>query len=137
MYPEEKDVTLVISADNYPTVWTVTCPSSTWAQCDCHMGMRGNICKHHVKVFKLLYCIVEETEDIMGDSSIKKYVQGEEATERNHDEEKTQILVMQNKCNTTVITLWSLVLFLRVLVWDVTREQGRTNIRLNNDRTQL
>ena len=101
------------------------------------MEIRGNICKHHVKVFKLYYCVVEETADIMGDDSMKEDVQGEVATESNHDEEKTQILVMQNKCNTTVITLWSLVLFLRVLVWDVTREQGRTNIRLNNDRTQL
>ena len=53
------------------------------------MGMRGNICKHHVKVFRLLYCIVEETKDIMGDSPMKKDVQGEEATEVNHDEEKT------------------------------------------------
>ena len=115
----------------------MTCPSSTWTQCDCPMGIQGNICKHHVKVFKLLYCIMGEFEDIMGDSSMKEDVQGEETTESNHDDEKTQILVMQNKCNTTVITLWSLVLFLRVMVWDVTIGQGRTNIRLNNDRTQL
>ena len=59
MYLEEKDVPLVISVNNYPAVWTVTCPSSTWAQCDCPMGMRGNICKHHVKVSKLFYYIVE------------------------------------------------------------------------------
>jgi hypothetical protein len=32
---------------------------------------------------------------------------------------------------------WSLVLFLRVIVWDVTIRQGRTNIRLNHNMTQL
>ena len=71
MYLEEKGVTLVISVNNYPAVWTATCPNCTWAQCDCPMGMRGNICKHHVKDFKLFYCILEETEDIMGDSPMK------------------------------------------------------------------
>jgi hypothetical protein len=30
MYPEEKDVMLVISVNNYLTVWTVICPNSTW-----------------------------------------------------------------------------------------------------------
>ena len=43
MYLDEKDVTLVISVNNYLAVWIVTCPNSTWAQCDCPMGMRGNI----------------------------------------------------------------------------------------------
>ena len=99
MYHEEKDVALVISVNNYPSFWTVTCPNSTWAQCDCPMGMRGNIYKHHMKVFELFYCIVEETENIMGDSPMKEDVQGEEATEVKHDEEKIQILVMQNKYN--------------------------------------
>ena len=30
MYPDEKDVTLVISVNNYLAVWTVTCSNSTW-----------------------------------------------------------------------------------------------------------
>ena len=30
---------------------------------------------------------------------MKEDVQGEESTKINHDEEKTKILVMQNKCN--------------------------------------
>ena len=47
------------------------------------MGIRDNICKHHVKVFKLLYCIVEETEDMMGDSPMKEDVQGEDSMEIN------------------------------------------------------
>ena len=63
---------LVISVNNYPAFWTVTCPNSTWAQYDCPLGMRGNIYKHHMKVFELFYCIVEETENIMGDSPMKE-----------------------------------------------------------------
>ena len=31
MYYNEKNVTLVISINNYPAVWTVICPNSTWA----------------------------------------------------------------------------------------------------------
>ena len=55
MYLEEKDVALVISVNNYPAVWIVICPISTWAQCDCPMRIQENKCKHHVKVFKLHY----------------------------------------------------------------------------------
>jgi hypothetical protein len=50
IYPEDKDIALVMSVNNYPVVWTVTCP----------MGMRGNICKHAMKVFKCLHPDVED-----------------------------------------------------------------------------
>jgi hypothetical protein len=76
MYPDEKDVTLVISVNNYPAVWTVTCPNSTWAQCDCPMGMRGNICKHQVKVFKLLYPKVEDVFIIRHAGTLKGTMEG-------------------------------------------------------------
>ena len=77
MYPDEKDVALVISVNNYPAVWTVTCPNSTWAQCDCPMGMRGNICKHQVKVFKLLYPKVEDAFIIRHAGTLKDTMEGE------------------------------------------------------------
>lgn len=60
IYPEDKDIALVLSINNYPAVWTVTCPDSIWAQCDCPMGMRGNICKHAMKVFKCLHPDIED-----------------------------------------------------------------------------
>ena len=31
MYPDKKDVTLIISVNNYSAVWTMTCLNSTWA----------------------------------------------------------------------------------------------------------
>ena len=43
IYPEEKDVGLVISVNNYPVVWTMTCPNSTWAQCNCHGNARQHL----------------------------------------------------------------------------------------------
>ena len=39
--------------------------------------------------FKLLYCIMEDTEDIMRDNMMKEDFQGEETMEVNQDEEKT------------------------------------------------
>ena len=77
MYPDEKDVALVISVNNYPAVWTVTCPNSTWAQCDYPMGMRGNICKHQVKVFKLLHPKVEDAFIIRHAGTLKDTMEGE------------------------------------------------------------
>ena len=49
IYPDDRDIALVLSVNNYPNVWTVTCPNSIWAQCNCPMAMRGNICKHAMK----------------------------------------------------------------------------------------
>ena len=60
IYPDAQDIALVVSVNNYPSVWTVTCPDSVWAQCDCPLGKRGNICKHCVKVFKSLHPDVED-----------------------------------------------------------------------------
>jgi hypothetical protein len=60
IYPEDKDIALVMSVNNYPAVWTVTYPDSIWAQCNCPMGMCGNICKHAMKVFKCLHPDVED-----------------------------------------------------------------------------
>lgn len=37
----------------------------------------------------------------------------------------------------SLITLWNLVLLLRVLVWDVTIRQGETNVSLNHNMIQL
>jgi hypothetical protein len=77
---------------------------------------------------------VEEIEEIMRENPMKEDVQGEEATEVNNGEENTLILVMKTNAMQMLITLWTLVLFLRVMVWDVTIGQGNTNIRLNHNR---
>ena len=60
IYPDDRDIALVLSVNNYPNVWIVTCPNSIWAQCNCPMGMRGNICKHAMKVFKHLHPAVQD-----------------------------------------------------------------------------
>ena len=46
IYLDGEDIALVVSVNNYPAVWTVTCPDSIWIQCDCPMEMRGNIYKY-------------------------------------------------------------------------------------------
>lgn len=54
MICEEEDVAYVASQTNFPAIWLVTSPNSDWAHCNCPLGMRGNICKHAVKVFRMI-----------------------------------------------------------------------------------
>ena len=56
----DEDVAYVGSVNNRPKVWTIKCPDSEWAQCNCPVAMEGMICKHTVKVFKLLHLGVDD-----------------------------------------------------------------------------
>ena len=51
----DADVAYVMSVNNRPKIWTIKCPDSEWAQCDCPVAKEGMICKHTVKVFKMLH----------------------------------------------------------------------------------
>ena len=51
----DEDVAYVGSLNNRPKVWTIKCPDSEWAQCDCPVASEGMICKHTIKVFKMLH----------------------------------------------------------------------------------
>lgn len=57
---EDEDVAFVGSVNNRPKVWTVKCPNSEWAQCDCPVANEGMICKHTIKVFKMLHPGIED-----------------------------------------------------------------------------
>jgi hypothetical protein len=52
MICEEQDVAYVASHINFPAIWIVTSRNSDWAHCNCPLGVRGNSCKHVVKVFR-------------------------------------------------------------------------------------
>ena len=56
----EDNVAYVGSVNNRPKVWTVHSPDSEWAQCDCPIASQGMICKHAVKVFKMLHPGIED-----------------------------------------------------------------------------
>lgn len=60
LYPDGDDVALVASMNNKPKVWTVHCPDSEWAQCNCPIGNEGMICKHSIKVFKMIHPDIED-----------------------------------------------------------------------------
>ena len=51
----DEDVAYVGSVNNRPKVWTIHSPDSEWAQCDCPVAQQGMICKHTMKVFKMLH----------------------------------------------------------------------------------
>ena len=56
---EDQTVAFVASQTDFPQVWTVTNPNTDWAHCDCYLGMRENVCKHAMKVFKMINKDVE------------------------------------------------------------------------------
>ena len=56
----DKDVAYVGSVNNRPKLWTIKRLDSEWAQCDCPVAKEGMICKHTVKVFKMLHPGVDD-----------------------------------------------------------------------------
>lgn len=60
LYPDGEDVALVGSVNNFPHVYTVVAPDKEYAQCDCPQADQGNLCKHVIKVFRLLHPDVQE-----------------------------------------------------------------------------
>lgn len=56
----DEDVAYVGSVNNRPKVWTIHSPDSEWAQCDCPVAREGMICKHTIKVFKMLHPDVQD-----------------------------------------------------------------------------
>ena len=51
----DENVAYVASVNNRPKIWTIHSPDSEWAQCDCPVAQEGMICKHTMKVFKMLH----------------------------------------------------------------------------------
>lgn len=50
-----ENIAYVKSVNNSPKTWKIYSPDSEWAQCDCPVAQEGMICKHTVKVFKMLH----------------------------------------------------------------------------------
>lgn len=50
----DEDVAYVGSVNNKSKVWTIHSPGSKWVQCDCPITCKRMICKHTMKVFKML-----------------------------------------------------------------------------------
>jgi hypothetical protein len=48
-------VAQVISVNHYPEVYTILAPKEEYAQCNCSWADQGNICKHAVKVYKMIH----------------------------------------------------------------------------------
>ena len=56
----DEDVAYVGFVNNCLKVWTIKCPDSKWTQYDCPVAQEGMICKHTVKVLKVLHPKVED-----------------------------------------------------------------------------
>jgi hypothetical protein len=52
---KDEDKAYVYSVNHKPKRWTIHSPDSEWAQCDCPIAREGMICKHTMKVFKMLH----------------------------------------------------------------------------------
>jgi hypothetical protein len=56
----DENVAYVGSINNRPKVWTIHSPDSEWAQCSCPIACEGMICKHTLKIFKILHPNVDD-----------------------------------------------------------------------------
>jgi hypothetical protein len=56
----DEGVAYVASVNNRPKVWTIYFPDFQWAHCSFPIAKEGMICKHIVKVFKMLHPHVVE-----------------------------------------------------------------------------
>jgi hypothetical protein len=56
----DENIAYVKSVNNMPKIWKVHSPDSEWAQCDCPVAQEGMICKHTVKVFKMLHLDIKD-----------------------------------------------------------------------------
>lgn len=60
VYTKGLHITFVISVNNYLYVYTVVLLDKDYIQCNCPLAERGNICKHAVKVFKMLHLVISD-----------------------------------------------------------------------------
>jgi hypothetical protein len=60
LFPGSQDVAQVISVNHYPDVYTILAPGEEYAQCNCSWTDQGNICKHAVKVYKMIHPKVDD-----------------------------------------------------------------------------
>jgi hypothetical protein len=56
----DEDVAYVGFVNNRPKIWTIKCPDSEWAQCNCPVAKEVMICKHTIKVFEMLHLGIED-----------------------------------------------------------------------------
>ena len=54
------EVAYIASQTNFPSIWCITSLGTDWTHCTCPLGMRGNICKHVVKVYKMMNWHVQD-----------------------------------------------------------------------------
>ncbi|KAG0600519.1 hypothetical protein M758_11G040500 [Ceratodon purpureus] len=71
----EDDIAYVASQTNFPTIWVISSPNSDWATCNCPLGLRGNICKHVVKVFRLINVELHPADIIRFAGSLRGTIQ--------------------------------------------------------------
>ncbi len=70
--PNGEDIAFVASINHLGKVWTIHAPTSKLLQCDCPLEAQDIVCKHVMKVFKMLHpnikdgSIVRETGTLHG-----------------------------------------------------------------------
>ena len=58
--PDGEDIALVGSINHKSYIWIVYSLDSEMAVCSCPLGLQGDLCKHTVKVFKMLHPNVQD-----------------------------------------------------------------------------
>jgi hypothetical protein len=55
LYLDGDDIAFVVFCNHPPKVWTVHDLGSKWPQCDCPLVAQEIICKHVIKIYKMLH----------------------------------------------------------------------------------
>jgi hypothetical protein len=55
LHPDGEDIALVASTNHPPKMWIVHVPTSKWPQCNCPIVKQRIICKHVMKIFKMIH----------------------------------------------------------------------------------
>jgi hypothetical protein len=68
----------VISVNHFPQVYTILAPGEEYTQCNCAWVDQRHICKHAMKVYKMIYPKVEDAaiirrQDSLHETSAARY----------------------------------------------------------------
>jgi hypothetical protein len=55
LHLDGEDIALVASTNHSSKVWTIHAPTFEWPQCNYFLAVQGLICKHVMKIFKMLH----------------------------------------------------------------------------------
>jgi hypothetical protein len=74
--PNGEDIAFVASTNHMEKVWTIHTLASKWPQCDCPLATQGIVCKHVVKVFKMIHPNIRDGSIVRETGTLHRVARG-------------------------------------------------------------